>query len=363
MTVLKDQILRLIRTHGPISVAQYMQMALTDPTHGYYMRRDPFGRGGDFITAPEVSQIFGELIGLAFAQAWEDRGRPERFCFVELGPGRGTLMSDALRAAAKVRPDFVAGARVVLVEASPALRTLQAKTLSHRQVEWTNGFSAVPDDAPLFLVANEFFDALPVRQFVRTMTERRLHWHERMVAERNGELVFALAPDPVPLEIVLEAMPPSPLGDVYEVQEGALAIAGEIAARIAARGGAALIIDYGPSQPGLGDTLQAVKAHAFADPLAEPGETDLTCQVDFAALAQAAQEQEAQIFGPVPQGAFLESLGIRLRGTMLKRAAPTQANEIDAGIDRLIGRAHMGTLFKVLGFAQLGTPDLPGFSC
>ena len=363
MNALKEKILRTIRAQGPISVAQYMQMALLDPEHGYYMRRDPFGATGDFITAPEVSQIFGELIGLFFAQAWEDRGRPSPFYFVELGPGRGTLMADMLRAIGKVRPQIIAAAKVVLVEVSPALRAKQAEALAGHNPSWTDEFANVPDNAPLFLVANEFFDALPVRQFIKVAKGPSTFWHERMIGERNGELGFALAPDPAPLEIVLEAMPPPPLGDVYEVQEGAAAVAAHIASSIVARGGAALIIDYGPGKSGLGDTLQAVKAHGYADPLAEPGEADLTVHVDFSALASAAQDDGARVFGPIRQGDFLESLGIRLRATMLKKRAPEQADVIDAAIDRLTGAEQMGELFKVLAIAAPGTPDLPGFAC
>jgi NADH dehydrogenase [ubiquinone] 1 alpha subcomplex assembly factor 7 len=362
VTALKAKILRLIREQGPISVADYMQMALLDPEHGYYIKRDPLGR--DFITAPEISQIFGELIGLLVVQAWEDRGSPRRFHLVELGPGRGTLMADMLRAAAKVRPDFVAATGVVLVEASPVLRVIQAKTLEDRNVQWVGTFAEVPNDAPLFLVANEFFDALALRQFVKTFDSRRreVNWHERMISAQGEKLAFALAPEPVPAALSLNAMPAAQRGAIFETQPAAQAIVSDIAHRIASKGGLGLIVDYG-HVAGLGDTFQAIKAHAFADPLEEPGEADLTAHVDFGALADAAREEHAQVWGPVTQAEFLEALGIRLRGERLKRAAPETANEIDAAIDRLTGKEQMGTLFKVLALAAPNTSPVPGFSC
>ena len=361
MTALKDTILRMIREQGPITLAHYMQMALLDPEHGYYVKRDPVGR--DFITAPEVSQMFGELIGLFFAQAWEDRGRPRKFHLAELGPGRGTLMADMLRAAGKVRPDFVAAAHIVLVEASPALRRAQAQTLQDRTVQWAATFAEVPDDAPLFLVANEFFDALPVRQFAKTFDKSRaVNWHERMISAQGDNLVFALAPDPVPTALSLDTMPAAQLGAIFEIQPAARAILSEIAHRVASRGGVALIIDYGHIG-GLGDTFQAMRAHTFVDPLEHPGEADLTVHVDFGALAQAATQEKAQVWGPVTQTEFLEALGISLRGERLKRAAPEKSAEIDQAIDRLIGKEQMGTLFKALALAAPNAPPPPGFPC
>jgi NADH dehydrogenase [ubiquinone] 1 alpha subcomplex assembly factor 7 len=361
VTALKETILKLIRDQGPITLAHYMQMALLDPEHGYYVKRDPLGR--DFITSPEISQIFGELIGLFFAQAWEDRGRPRSFHLVELGPGRGTLMADMLRVAAKVRPEFVAAAHIVLVEASPALRSIQAQTLQASAVEWARTFAEVPDDAPLFLVANEFFDALPVRQFEKAFDRNRLaNWHERMISAQDDALAFALAPEPVPDSLSLNAMPAAPLGAIFEIQPAAEAIIADIAYRLTARGGLALIIDYGHVD-GLGDTFQAMKAHRFVDPFAQPGDADLTVHVDFGALVRAAVQEGAQIWGPITQGEFLDSLGIRLRGERLKRAAPENAEAIDQAIDRLIGKEHMGTLFKALALAAPGSPLLPGFPC
>ena len=360
MNPLKEKIARLIRATGPITIAQYMQMALLDSEHGYYAKRDPLGR--DFITAPEVSQMFGELIGLLVAQAWEDRGRPQRFLLVELGPGRGTLMADMLRAAAKVRPNFVAAAQIVLVEMSPVLRAIQADLLQAYKVQWVDTFGEVPDNAPLFLVANEFFDALPARQFVKVEHQSGVSWHERMVALDDEELVFSVAPEPVPAGLSRDVMPSVPLGAIFEMQPSANAIVSDIAHRIMRTGGAGLIADYG-HVTGFGDTFQAVRAHEYTDPLAEPSEADLTVHVDFGALADAARREGAQIWGPVGQGAFLNALGIGLRAERLKRQSQKNAAEIDAAIDRLTNPAQMGTLFKIMALAAPNTPPVPGFPC
>jgi len=355
VNALKDKLLRLIRAHGPISVAQYMQIALTDPENGYYMRRDPLGR--DFITAPEVSQLFGEMIGLFFLQVWEDRRRPRKVQLAELGPGRGTLMADMLRAA-KIRPAFLEALSISLIETSPALRAVQAKTLSDFPVAWRSGVHEVPEESAFFLVANEFFDALPVHQFVRG--ERG--WHERMIGAEGDALVFRAALDPVPGHFVPLSVRDAPEGSIYETSPSSQAIVQEIARRVGDNG-AALIIDYGHVEPGLGDTLQAVKANAYADVLAEPGEADLTCHVDFAALGKAASEAQGHVFGPEPQGAFLEALGIKLRAERLKKTSRDQARDIDAALDRLTNPRQMGMLFKVLGIFDDGSRGVPGFSC
>jgi NADH dehydrogenase [ubiquinone] 1 alpha subcomplex assembly factor 7 len=327
-----------------------MAIALTDPEFGYYMRRDPLGR--DFVTAPEVSQIFGELIGLFLVQAWEDRGRPRRFSLIELGPGRGTLMADILRAA-KIRPGFGEAAQIVLVETSPALRTVQRQTLNGVPVQWVHGLDDL-GKGPCFVIANEFFDALPVQQFVRSDHG----WHERTVAARGDDLVFALSETSAS-----SRFGEAPLGSILEVGTEAIAAIRTISHRVAKSGGAALIVDYGYAGPSLGDTFQAVKRHAYADPLADPGEADLTFHVDFAALASAAQSQGARVFGPIAQSAFLSALGIHLRAERLKQSAPEQASEIDAAVERLTSPKQMGTLFKVLALAAPGSPQLPGFPC
>jgi len=352
----KEKLLRLIRAQGPISIAHYMAIALTDPEFGYYMQRDPLGR--DFITAPEVSQIFGELIGLFFVQAWEDRGRPDRFHLVELGPGRGTLMADVLRAA-KIRPGFGEAAQIALIEASPVLRDIQAKTLAGTEATWIRDLRDVPHDAPLFLVANEFFDALPVHQFIRLNGR----WRERMVSADGDVLTFAATPDPVPDSIIPIHLRDSSEGAIFEASPASQAIAGDIARRITETDGAALVIDYGHALSAIGDTFQAVRANRFFDPLSDPGEADLTCHVDFAALGAAAREAEGYLFGPEPQGSFLELLGIHARAERLRHAAPDNSAEINQAVDRLINPLQMGMLFKVMAICEDSSPGVPGFSC
>ena len=352
MSALKEKIVRLIRAQGPISIAQYMQIALGDPFHGYYIARDPFGR--DFVTAPEVSQIFGELIGLFFVQAWEDRGRPATFRLVEFGPGRGTLMADMMRAAAKVRPDFVRAAKIALIETSPLLRSIQKTALHGHNAQWALRLSEIAGDAPCYIVANEFFDALPLRQFVLEEDG----WHERMVAADGDKLVFMLTPDAQPLDVPRRGLGS---GTVCEINGSAEATMAEIAGRVAESDGVALIVDYGYGRAGFGDTLQAVKANAYADPLAAPGEADLTAHVDFGALKETALRLGAHVAGPAAQGAFLDALGIRLRADRLKSAAPEKAAEIDAAVERLTGETQMGTLFKAMGLSAPGSKPLPGF--
>jgi NADH dehydrogenase [ubiquinone] 1 alpha subcomplex assembly factor 7 len=354
---LKAKILHRIESEGPIGVAEYMRIALTDPEHGYYMRKDPLGAGGDFTTAPEISQMFGEILGLFFVQAWEDRGSPPRFHFVELGPGRGTLMADMLRTA-KVRPNFLAAAEVTLIEASPALRAIQEQALKGTRARWAQGLDHL-DGAPLFLVANEFLDALPARQMVRF----KGGWHERMIAAESGELRFALSDEAVPPEAIPARFRDAPESSIFELGAEAIACVRQVANRIARWGGVALFIDYGHAQPAPGDTFQAVKAHRYADPLAEPGEADLTFHVDFAGLAREALKAGARPSGPIAQGEFLRNLGIEARAERLKRSSPQSAADIDAALARLTDPAQMGELFKVLAISDTHSPALPGFSC
>lgn len=270
---LKSRIVALIEAQGPVSVAQFMTIAMLDPQQGYYATRDPLGAGGDFTTAPEISQMFGEMIGLWLVQAWADQGSPKNPRLVELGPGRGTLMADILRVA-QVAPDFTADLEVVMVEASPALQEIQAEKLRGlgADTSWQAQFDDSLADRPLFLAANEFFDALPLRQYVKT--ERG--WCERMVTALNGELTFALAPVPVPSSTIPADRAGAPDGGVYENSPAATALAEDIARIITAKGGAALMIDYGYGEAaGFSETLQAVSGHKFAEALAEPGETHL----------------------------------------------------------------------------------------
>jgi NADH dehydrogenase [ubiquinone] 1 alpha subcomplex assembly factor 7 len=354
---LKARIAALIEAQGPMAIAQFMTLALLDPKEGYYATRDPIG--ADFTTAPEVSQMFGEMVGLWLVQCWADQGCPKNPRLVELGPGRGTLMADILRAAA-VAPEFLADLDVVLVEASPVLSAIQAERLrgSGADISWQAQFDDSLTDRPLFLVANEFFDALPVRQFVRT--DRG--WCERVVTlAPNGDLAFALAPVPAPRPMIPQDREGAPDGGVYETSPASLALAEDISRIIAARGGAALIIDYGyGAVTGYGETLQAVGGHQFADVLAEPGEDDLSAHVDFAALAAAGTRGGAKVAGPATQGAFLATIGITERAEQLMKAHPAEAADMLKAVERLIGPDQMGTLFKVLAFTPLA--EVAGFA-
>jgi NADH dehydrogenase [ubiquinone] 1 alpha subcomplex assembly factor 7 len=367
VTPLGHRLAARIARLGPITVADYMAEVLTDPEAGYYMTGDPFGLRGDFVTAPEISQMFGELIGLWCADTWDRLGRPDPLCLVELGPGRGTLMADALRALCVV-PECRAALRPHLVEISPALRARQEETLASAGVDasWHERLGEVPEGA-LLLIANEFFDALPIRQFER----RPEGWCERLVALNPGgpgdpdgkKFAFALGP---PGRHAAALLPPTlreaPLGAVVEVSAPGIAIATEIGRRLATHGGGALIVDYGHSEPRSGATLQAVRRHAAHHVLEEPGSADLTAHVDFTTLARAASDAGARTHGPVCQGQLLETLGIAARAETLRRGAtPARVREIDAARHRLTDAAEMGTLFKALALSHPDLETLAGF--
>ncbi len=349
MTALADMLLARIARDGPISIASFMAEALMHPQHGYYATRDPFGVAGDFTTAPEISQMFGELIGLALAQAWLDQGAPDPVTLAELGPGRGTLMADILRATAAV-PGFHAAARVHFIETSPHLRALQAARVP--QATWHDRVDTLPE-APLLLVANEFFDALPVRQFVRAGAG----WRERMVGAQDGTLCFGLS-DAAPLAMLAHRLDDTQDGDLVEHCPALSGIVQTIAARIAAHGGAALVIDYGDWQS-LGDTLQALAGHVPTDPLATPGQADLTAHVDFAAIAaHAAPARHSRL---TPQGVFLERLGITARAQKLAAGLTGAALESHvAAHRRLTHPAEMGDLFKVMALYPATAMPPPG---
>ena len=347
---LKDHLLTRIALEGPMRLDAYMQSCLLHPEWGYYTTRAPFGPEGDFITAPEISQMFGELIGLSLAQSWLDQGAPSPFTLAELGPGRGTLMADILRATARV-PGFQAAAQVTLVEASPSLRDVQRETLRGAEVTWAESAADLPD-APLFLVANEFFDALPIRQFIR----QGAGWAERRVGAAEGALTFGLGPV-TPQPALAHRLEDTKDGDLVELCAPAAEIMQEIGKRIAAHGGAGLIIDYGDWRA-LGDTLQALENHSPADPLANPGQADLTAHVDFEALTRACPCPHSRV---VTQGVFLERLGITPRAQKLAEALTGDAlsNHI-AAHRRLTHPAEMGNLFKVMGLYQKGQTPPPG---
>lgn len=346
MSALRDLIVAQISSAGPMTVADYMSLCLSHPKHGYYMTRDPLGIDGDFTTAPEISQMFGELCGLALAQAWMDQGSPKDAILVELGPGRGSLMADMLRAmrGTRFRPD------VHFVETSPALRAEQSKRVP--QAIWHNTIETLPD-APILMIANEFFDALPIRQFQRDRDE----WRERVIGLQDGTLAFFLT-DPAPHTRLTQRLNDTKDGDVVETCAPTTALMGDIGSRISENGGAALIIDYGDwvSQ---GDTFQALQRHKSVDPFDFPGQADLTAHVDFAALAYAAAP--AKYSRLTPQGVFLERLGITSRAQALAMTltGDTLARHI-AAHRRLTHPAEMGSVFKVLGITPTTAPSLPG---
>jgi NADH dehydrogenase [ubiquinone] 1 alpha subcomplex assembly factor 7 len=352
---LAERIARLIAAQGPISVAQFMTMALHDPESGVYASREPIGARGDFTTAPEVSQIFGELLGLWAVQCWLDQGRPTRAHLVELGPGRGTLMADALRAA-KIVPEFLDAIEVVLIESSPTLRKIQQEKLPSN-VKWLDRFDESLTDRPLFPIANEFFDALPVRQYVHTPKG----WCERMVTVADGKLAFALAPFPQAGLAIPQGRGEPKDGAVFETSPASTALAEEIGETIARVGGAALIVDYGYAGSGFGETLQAISQHLFAHVLDAPGEADLSAHVDFAALAEAATHAGAVAHGPIDQSALLKALGIDARAATLQRANPAETDSIASAVARLCDADKMGSLFKALAITPKHAPKPPGF--
>tara|TARA_R110002110_G_scaffold376568_2_gene586781 strand:+ start:291457 stop:292554 length:1098 start_codon:yes stop_codon:yes gene_type:complete len=349
---------RLISERGPISVAEFMEIALGDPDGGYYATHDPFGVDGDFTTAPEISQMFGELIGLWCADTWQRIGAPAAFTLIELGPGRGTLMADALRSIASL-PDCLAAARIHLVENSPTLQAAQQKALHGQDVTW---HEALPDlgAVPAIFIANEFLDALPVRQFVKTGDA----WRERLVDYDRAADVFAFTPGmatpdgPHADRLLAEAAE----GDIFEQSPAVISVIGDIAAHIAAHGGAALFIDYGHRRTAIGETLQAVRQHRPIDPLEAPGTSDVTAHVDFQCVGEGAGDHGLRSLGPLDQGTFLQRLGIRERADILRQKADErQTRDLNAALTRLIGPSEMGTLFKVMALSEKRVELLAGF--
>ncbi len=354
-TALGAELKAMIAADGPLGIDALMTQCLTHPRHGYYMGRDPFGRGGDFITAPEVSQMFGELIGVWCAAAWRMMDAPDIINLVELGPGRGTLMTDMARAA-KVMPGLGQALRLTLVEVSPALMAAQQKTLKNAGLEavWHQRFEDVPA-GPLLVIANEFLDALPVRQFVRTGAGFR----ERVVGlGDDGALTFGVAGEAVADGLMPDWARTAPEGSIIEISPAREALAEAIGARIAAQNGAALIIDYGHTTSGPGDTLQAVKKHRPTGVLATPGEADLTAHVDFAATGRALERGGARVHGPLTQGGFLMGMGLKEREEVLKRRADQRQRIVIArAAQRLAAGTGMGQLFKVIAATHPGLAD------
>jgi NADH dehydrogenase [ubiquinone] 1 alpha subcomplex assembly factor 7 len=352
---------KLIKSSGPIPVWRYMELCLMHPQHGYYLSKDPLGREGDFITAPEVSQMFGELLGLWAASVWKAIDSPPILRLIEIGPGRGTLMADALRAL-RVLPPLYQALTIHLVEVNPVLRDKQKSALSGtRNITWHDTIDDVPD-GPSVIFANEYFDVLPIHQAVKTENG----WHERTVElDDSGKLVFATASDPIPrFDVLLPAwVREAPVGAVFEWRPDAEVM--KIASRVRDQEGAALIIDYGHVRSDAGDTFQAIAKHSFADPLKNPGQADVTAHVDFQALVRAAEDLGAGVHGPVPQGDFLKRLGIETRAVNLMAKATREASEdVASALKRLVGggSSGMGQMFKVLGISEPNLTTLAGFT-
>jgi NADH dehydrogenase [ubiquinone] 1 alpha subcomplex assembly factor 7 len=355
-TPLAQKLAARIARDGPIGVADYMQACLQDPEHGYYRRQVAIGSGGDFVTAPEISQTFGELVGLWSAVVWQQLGSPNPVRFIELGPGRGTLMRDALRAVRLV-PAFRAALRVELIESNATLEPIQRSTLEGDDVPLRWCAELEPGAGPAIVIASEFLDTLPVSQWVF----RDGSWRSRCIGlNAAGALDFVDGPPEANVAVPAGVRPPRD-GDVLESRAPALA---DFAAKLAEMGAplAALFIDYGHAQPGLGDTLQAVSAHRYADPLQAPGEADLTSQVDFAEFAAAMSARGPACDGPVPQGVFLGRLGIIERVSRLMAANPSKAAQIETGIARLMAPGGMGSRFQVIGVRSSDLAPLPALA-
>ena len=338
---------RQIAGFGPISVAAYMRAANAE----YYNRADPLGVDGDFITAPEISQMFGELVGMWLTDIWLRQISPPNCHYVELGPGRGTLSADALRAMAR----FEFAPPVHFVETSNALRVKQAATVP--QAQFHDAIGSLPEDGPLLIVANEFFDALPVRQLVATHSG----WRERVVGRDRGTKFIAM-PGAQSMDAIVPAeFRNAGIDSIYETAPDTSGIVDELAARLHAQGGVLMVIDYGYAQPGLGSTLQAVKNHQFANPFENPGDHDLTAHVNFLEMANVARVRNLRVSGPVNQGAWLEALGINQRAVGLADASPERSDEIFAARNRLVNDDEMGSLFKILAISSPDWPQPEGF--
>jgi NADH dehydrogenase [ubiquinone] 1 alpha subcomplex assembly factor 7 len=345
MTALRKIIIEMIAAEGPMPLDRYMALCLSHPIHGYYMTRDPLGRAGDFTTAPEISQIFGELIGVWCLNTWEMLGSPSQFALVELGPGRGTLMADLLRAA-KAVPEFVEAAQVQLVETSPVLRAAQREKLSC-DVVWHETVESLPQ-LPSLIIANEFFDALPIRQFI-------------VQQGKSFECFVGLADDKLKMGLVPLADLNRPDG-IYESSMASVVIAEQLGSHLQSHGGAALIIDYGHVKTAAGDTLQALKAHQFCNVLDHVGEADITAHVDFEALGHAFEAGGARAITPLTQGQFLNTMGLQMRVEKLSAKLQGDAKaEFRSAVERIAGDDQMGHLFKVLAVKQKGLPPLYPF--
>jgi SAM-dependent MidA family methyltransferase len=359
-TALGEKIKAIIQANGPISVTDYFSLCLADPEYGYYRTREPFGRLGDFVTAPEVSQLFGEMIGVFVVHAWQRHGTPADVRLVEIGPGRGTMMSDMLRVIERLAPPLFETMTIHLVETSERLRDVQQETLvAHKgRIEWHQDFDDVPPGVTL-VVANELFDAIPIRQFVKTATGFR----ERMVGLGvDDELAFGSGVAGIDPDLLPQQSSGTPVGTLFEISPARESVMIAIANRLRAVDGTALAIDYGHLITGFGDTLQAVRMHEFDPPLAHPGQADLTSHVDFQALAETAASAGLYVNGLLHQGDFLVGLGILDRAAALGRdREPHTQQIIQTAVDRLAnaGEGKMGELFKVMAVSHPAIDLMP----
>lgn len=346
VTELERRLIGQIELSGPVSVADFMAACLYHPEHGYYNSREPFGRRGDFITAPEISQMFGELLAVWAVTTWRNSGKPAPFVFAEIGPGRGSLMQDMLRVLKGVASDFLEAAMLHMVETSPRLRAIQRETLGTdgKSVEWLDSIDRLPP-LPIILIGNEIFDAIPIRQFVKTGG----NWLERMVGmDENGRLSFVAGMESIPPDLLPEKADNQPEGTIFEVAHAREQLAGSIARHVTEHGGAALFFDYGHLEPGFGDTLQAVRRHRHDGLFVAPGEADLTAHVDFAALSMTCRQAGASS-SVMKQGDFLLKMGLLERAGVLGANRSTEErNQLSAAVERLAGPDQMGNLFKVL---------------
>jgi len=362
MNALQENLIKRIKTKGPISIATFMAKALGDEQHGYYMKKDPFGQDGDFTTAPEISQMFGEIIGLWQAQNWLNMGRPAEIHLIELGPGRGTLIQDVLRSM-KVVPGLLDAVKLHLVEMSPVLRRIQEERLKDfGKPMWHNQIADALEFAggkPILLIANEFFDALPVRQFEKADTS----WHERLIGvDHKDNLCFQLAALPTSDQMIPPAHHQAENASIVEICAIGENILKDIAGYIKINSGAALIIDYGHVAHGTGDSLQALKGHDYTNILTNPGDADLTTHVNFQRLKEIAQNIDVKIYGPITQASFLNAMGIDARSQMLSRKATAeQKQDIQAARRRLTEASQMGNLFKVMALTGDSLREISGF--
>lgn len=357
MNQLRQIICDEIGENGPMTIERYMDLALQHPEHGYYRVRDPLGASGDFTTSPEISQMFGELIGLWCVDIWWKLGSPKEFTLLELGPGRGTLMRDALRGTARAE-GFQHAARLHFLESNAVLRVKQMDKLAEHNPVYLDDLSHLPK-LPTLVIANEFFDALPIRQFVKS----EAGWRERLVGCEDGEPVFTLSKPDKAFELLIpEVIRDAVIGAEYELSPLSHTMTHNLSAHISRHGGAALIVDYGYGFPPGHGTFQATNRHRFEDVLADPGNVDLTAYVDFSMLKRVAERYDVKVSALVGQGDFLRALGIEFRAAQLKHnATPEQCADIDTALRRLTDADQMGAMFKVMGVMSPSLTEVAGF--